>query len=156
VASAGKIIAKRESQSWISLRDAEEMQSWSIEARSSWAKRIEVEGSRGGTVKSRRNCSVLCFWGALTRHPGKPALAPNYRDHEKIFLPRVFILIRPRDMKCAPVIVLVSIAFVSQAFGVLRPLFPAKSSPPFNGGAMTIGDHWIGHSSKSAPGTATN
>ena len=43
-------------------------------------------------------------------------------------------------MKCAVVSALISIAFVSQAFAVLRPLFPAKSAPPFNGELIIIGD----------------
>jgi hypothetical protein len=43
-------------------------------------------------------------------------------------------------MKCAVVSVLISIAFVSQAFAVLRPLFPAKPAPPFNGELIIIGD----------------
>jgi hypothetical protein len=38
-----------------------------------------------------------------------------------------------RRMKCAVVSALISLAFVSQAFAVLRPLFPAKTAPPFNG-----------------------
>ena len=43
-------------------------------------------------------------------------------------------------MKCAVVSALISIAFVSQAFGVLRPLVPAKPAPPFNGELIIIGD----------------
>ena len=43
-------------------------------------------------------------------------------------------------MKCAVVSALVSLAFVSQAFAVLRPLFPAKPAPPFNGELIIIGD----------------
>ena len=43
-------------------------------------------------------------------------------------------------MKCAVVCALISIAFVSQAFAVLRPLFPAKPAPPFNGELIIIGD----------------
>ncbi len=43
-------------------------------------------------------------------------------------------------MKCAVVSALISIAFVSQAFAVLRPLFPAKPAPPFNGEVIIIGD----------------
>ena len=42
-------------------------------------------------------------------------------------------------MKCAVVSALISIAFVSQAFAVLRPLFPAKPAPPFNGEVIIIG-----------------
>ena len=43
-------------------------------------------------------------------------------------------------MKCADVSALISIAFVSQAFAVLRPLVPAKPAPPFNGELIIIGD----------------
>ena len=43
-------------------------------------------------------------------------------------------------MKCAVISALISIAFVSQAFAVLRPLFPAKPAPPFNGELIIIGD----------------
>ena len=46
-------------------------------------------------------------------------------------------------MKCAAVFVLVSIAFVSQTFAVLRPLFPAKPAPPFSGEFITFGDDSI-------------
>ena len=42
-------------------------------------------------------------------------------------------------MKCAVVSALISLAFVSQAFAVLRPLFPAKPAPPFNGEVIIIG-----------------
>jgi hypothetical protein len=57
-------------------------------------------------------------------------------------------------MRCAAVIVLVSIAFVSQGFAVLRPLFPAKAAPPFNGELIVIGDDSIQHPAKKAPATA--
>jgi len=43
-------------------------------------------------------------------------------------------------MKCAVVSALISLAFVSQASAVLRPLFPAKPVPPFNGEVIIIGD----------------
>ena len=43
-------------------------------------------------------------------------------------------------MKCAVVSALISIAFISQAFAVLRPLFPAKPTPPFNGELIIVGD----------------
>ena len=43
-------------------------------------------------------------------------------------------------MKCAVVCALISIAFVSQAFAVLRPLVPAKPAPPFNRELIIIGD----------------
>ena len=43
-------------------------------------------------------------------------------------------------MKWAVVSALIWIAFVSQAFAVLRPLFPAKPAPPFNGELIIIGD----------------
>ena len=57
-------------------------------------------------------------------------------------------------MKCAAAITLVSIAFVLQAFAVLRPLFPAKPAPQFTGGAIIIGDDSIQYSVKRAPATA--
>ena len=43
-------------------------------------------------------------------------------------------------MKCAVVSALISLAFVSQAFAVLRPLFPAKPAPPFSGEVIIIED----------------
>jgi hypothetical protein len=57
-------------------------------------------------------------------------------------------------MKCAAVIVLVFIALVSQAFAVLRPLFPAKASPPFGGEVIVIGNDSIPHPGNSEPATA--
>jgi len=56
-------------------------------------------------------------------------------------------------MKCAAAIVFVSIAFVSQGFAVLRPLFPAKTSPPFNGELIVIGNDSIQHPANKAPAT---
>ena len=43
-------------------------------------------------------------------------------------------------MKCAVVSALILLAFVSQASAVLRPLFPAKPAPPFNGELIIIED----------------
>jgi len=43
-------------------------------------------------------------------------------------------------MKCAVVSALILLAFVSQAFAVLRPLFPAKTPPPFNSEVIIIED----------------
>jgi hypothetical protein len=43
-------------------------------------------------------------------------------------------------MKRAAVSILVSLALASQAFAVLRPLFPTKPAPPFGGDAIVIGD----------------
>ncbi|PYI40917.1 MAG: hypothetical protein DMF12_11650 [Verrucomicrobia bacterium] len=57
-------------------------------------------------------------------------------------------------MKCAAVTVVVSIAFASQAFAVLRPLFPAKAGPPFGAEAITTGNTSVQHSAKQAPATA--
>jgi hypothetical protein len=48
----------------------------------------------------------------------------------------------------------VSIAFASQAFAVLRPLFPAKAAPPFGAEAIVTGKGLIQHSAKQAPATA--
>jgi hypothetical protein len=46
-------------------------------------------------------------------------------------------------MNCAVVFSLISFAFVSQAFAVLRPLFPAKPVPPFDGEVIIIGDNLV-------------
>jgi len=43
-------------------------------------------------------------------------------------------------MKFALVFTLISLAAVSQAFAVLRPLFPAKPAPPITGEGIIIGD----------------
>jgi hypothetical protein len=56
-------------------------------------------------------------------------------------------------MRCAAVIVVVFIAFVSQGFAVLRPLFPAKAAPPFNGELIVIGNDAIQHPAEKAPAT---
>ena len=52
------------------------------------------------------------------------------------------------QMKCAVVIAFVSLAFVSQAFAVLRPLFPIKPAAPFNGELIVIGDDLVLRSAK--------
>ena len=54
-------------------------------------------------------------------------------------------------MRYAAVIMVVSIAFVSQAFAVFRPLFPAKAAPPFGAERIVIGKGSIQHSAKQAP-----
>ncbi len=51
-------------------------------------------------------------------------------------------------MKCALVASLISLAFVSQAFAVLRPLFPVKPAAPFNGELIIIGDDFVLRSAK--------
>ena len=51
-------------------------------------------------------------------------------------------------MKCAVVSTLISLAFVSQAFAVLRPLFPIKPAAPFNGELIVIGDDLVLRSTK--------
>ncbi len=56
-------------------------------------------------------------------------------------------------MRCAAAIMIVSIAISSQAFAVLRPLFPAKAAPPFNGELIVIGNDSIQHPAKKAPAT---
>jgi hypothetical protein len=57
-------------------------------------------------------------------------------------------------MRCAAVIIVVPIAFASQAFAVLRPLFPAKAAPPFGTEAIVMAKGSIQHSTKQAPATA--
>ena len=46
-------------------------------------------------------------------------------------------------MKCQVVAILISLAFVSQAFAVLRPLFPVKPAAPSNGGFIIIVDDFV-------------
>jgi hypothetical protein len=43
-------------------------------------------------------------------------------------------------MKCAAVFIFVSFALASESFGVLRPRFPIKPTPPFRGEVIVIGD----------------
>jgi hypothetical protein len=52
------------------------------------------------------------------------------------------------QMKCAVVSALISLMFVSQAFAVLRPLFPIKPAAPFNGELIVIGDDLVLRSAK--------
>ena len=56
-------------------------------------------------------------------------------------------------MKCAAVAMAVSIAFASQAFAVLRPLFPAKAGPPFGIEAIVKGEGSVPTLAKRAPAT---
>ena len=55
------------------------------------------------------------------------------------------------QMKCAVVSTLISLAFASQAFAVLRPLFPVKPTAPFNGELIVIGDDFVLRSAKKPP-----
>ncbi len=54
-------------------------------------------------------------------------------------------------MKRAILLVILSIAISSQARAVLRPRFPVKTRPPFNGDIIIIGDD-AGRNQKSAIG----
>jgi hypothetical protein len=47
------------------------------------------------------------------------------------------------QMKCAVVSAFVSLTFVSQAYAVLRPLFPIKPAAPFNGEIIVIEDDLV-------------
>jgi hypothetical protein len=51
-------------------------------------------------------------------------------------------------IKCGVVSAFVSIALVSQASAVLRPLFPIKPAAPFNGELIVIGDDMVLRSAK--------
>ncbi len=46
-------------------------------------------------------------------------------------------------MKCAVAALLIALAFASQVFAVLRPLFPVKPAAPFNGELIVIGDDMV-------------
>ena len=50
--------------------------------------------------------------------------------------------------KCAALAILISLAFASQAFPVLRPLFPIKPAAPSNGELIVIGDNLVLPSAK--------
>ena len=52
-------------------------------------------------------------------------------------------------MKCAVVFALISLAFVSQAFAVLRPPFPAKPAAPFDVELIIIGEDLVPESAKT-------
>ncbi len=54
------------------------------------------------------------------------------------------------QMKCAVVSALISLVFVSQAFAVLRPLFPIKPTAPFNGELIVVGDDLVLRSTKKS------
>jgi hypothetical protein len=51
-------------------------------------------------------------------------------------------------MRCTVVFTLISLAFVSQAGAVLRPLFPFKPAAPLNGELIVIGDELALRSAK--------
>jgi hypothetical protein len=61
-------------------------------------------------------------------------------------------LFLPTRIKAAVVSALISLAFVSQAFAVLRPLFPARPAPPFNGELIIIEDDSVMGVCKKTPG----
>jgi hypothetical protein len=57
-------------------------------------------------------------------------------------------------MKCVAAITFVSVAFLSHALAVLRPIFPAKAGPPFNNETIITGNDSIQHPAKRPSGTA--
>jgi|SRR5215470_76697 len=61
---------------------------------------------------------------------------------------KVFLLAR---MNLLVVFTLISLGFVSQGFAVLRPPFPAKPVPPYNGEVIITGDD-LAPGSKRTPG----
>jgi hypothetical protein len=52
------------------------------------------------------------------------------------------------EIKCAVVSALISLALVSQASAVLRPLFPIKPAAPSNGELIVTGDEFVLRSAK--------
>ena len=54
-------------------------------------------------------------------------------------------------IKRAVVPTLISLVFVSQAFAVLRPLFPIKPAAPLNGEYIVEGDELVLRSAKKRP-----
>ena len=57
-------------------------------------------------------------------------------------------LIFSPQIKCVVVAALISVAFVSEASAVLRPLFPIKPAAPSNGELTVIGDELVLRSAK--------
>jgi hypothetical protein len=100
----------------------------------------EQAGSSAGVRRCQRVGSNVSL-----RSVGS-ALHKDARSSVKVFF--------AANMKCAAVFALVILALVSQAFAVLRPLFPAKASPPFSGEVIVIGDDLVRSSAKEAPVTA--
>jgi hypothetical protein len=54
-------------------------------------------------------------------------------------------------MKSAAAFILVSFALSSQAFAVLRPLFPVKPAPPYGDQVIIIGGDSIQSSTQETP-----
>ena len=54
-------------------------------------------------------------------------------------------------IKCAAVAMLIALVFASQAFAVLRPLFPVKPAVPLNSELIVIGDDLVLRSTKKPP-----
>jgi hypothetical protein len=52
-------------------------------------------------------------------------------------------LLGATNVRCAVVSGLVSLAFVSQAFAVLRPPFPAKPAAPFDAELIIVGEDLV-------------
>jgi len=57
-------------------------------------------------------------------------------------------------MKCVAAIIFVSVALVSHALAVLRPVFPAKAGPPFNNETIITENGSIEHPARRPSGTA--
>ena len=55
------------------------------------------------------------------------------------------------EIKCAVVSAFVSLAFVSQASAVLRPLFPIKPAAPVGSEYVVVGDEVVLRPVKKAP-----
>jgi len=74
----------------------------------------------------------------------------------KICLALPLILLKAANMKCAAVLIFVSLVLVSQAFAVLRPLYPVKAAPPFRGDVIAIGNDTLRNLPDRIPATAPN
>jgi hypothetical protein len=62
--------------------------------------------------------------------------------------------IKAAHMKCAAVFLVALVAFASESFGVLRPLFPVKPMPPFGGDTGVMGDDTLRNSANESSGAA--
>jgi hypothetical protein len=57
----------------------------------------------------------------------------------------------PTKINCAVVCAFLSLAFLSQASAVLRPLFPIKPTAPLGGEYIVVGDELVLQPAKKAP-----
>jgi hypothetical protein len=98
---------------------------------------IKTKSSRFDTLVARYYPAVYSFASRLTDDPREAIVLTRDAFNSTRKQPRTLFT---ANMKRAAVSIVVSLGLASQAFAVLRPLFPTKPGPPFAGGAIIIGD----------------